>query len=171
MSYDSYRQARFPLRISTMKLDSIEIDRRVERFKSAAREAGLRLTHQRLAIFREIASRTDHPDAESIYHAVRPRVPDLSLDTVYRTLWLLYDRNLIATYGQLRETVHFDPNPDPHNHYICIRCGIIRDLDAPELTEMPIPPGIEVFGSVLAFRVELSGLCERCAHTGNRFAH
>ena len=148
-----------------MKIKSNEIERRVEHFKTKAHEAGVKLTQQRLEIFREIASRADHPDAESIYHAVQDRIPGVSLDTVYRTLWLLYDLNLIATYGQLRETIHFDPNPAPHHHYICVRCGIIRDLAAPELDEFPLPPEAATFGRVLAMRVELTGLCESCAHT------
>jgi len=148
--------------VFVVKIDSNEIERRIERFKSTAREAGIKLTQQRLEIFREVASRADHPDAETIFHAVHDRIPSVSLDTVYRTLWLLYDLNLIATYGQLRETVHFDPNPAPHHHYICVRCGIIRDLRASEFDEFPLQSAGE-FGSVLAFRVELSGLCEGCS--------
>ena len=149
-----------------MKLELSEIERRVEHFKSKAHEAGVKLTHQRLEIFREIASRLDHPDAESIYQSIRGRLPGVSLDTVYRTLWILYDLDLIATYGQTRETVHFDPNPAPHHHYICVRCGIIRDLAAPELDDFALPPAAAVYGSVLAFRVELSGLCEGCSRAG-----
>ena len=149
-----------------MKVEATEIDRRVEYFKSKAREAGVKLTHQRLEIFREIASRRDHPDAESIYKAIHARVPGVSLDTVYRTLWILYDLNLIATYGQLRETVHFDPNPAPHHHYICVRCGIIRDLWTAEFDDFQLPPAAEAYGSVLAMRVELAGLCEGCSRAG-----
>jgi len=146
-----------------MKVDSSEIERRVEHFKTKAHEAGVKLTQQRVEIFREIAARTDHPDAESVYQAIRHRMPSVSLETVQRTLWLLYDLNIIASYGQLRKTVHFDPNPAPHHHYICVRCGIIRDLAAPEFDEFPLPPAANALGSVLAFRVELSGLCEGCA--------
>ena len=102
-------------------------------------------------------------------------MPGVSLDTVYRTLWILYDLNLIATYGQLRETVHFDPNPEPHHHYICVRCGIIRDLASPELDEFQLPPAAAaagIYGSVLAMRVELAGLCEGCSRAGQmQLAH
>jgi Fur family transcriptional regulator, peroxide stress response regulator len=148
-----------------MKVESREIDRRVEHFKSKAHEAGLKLTQQRLEIFREIASRPDHPDAESIYQAIRLRLPGVSLDTVYRTLWILYDLNLIATFGQPRESVHFDPNPAPHHHYICVRCGIIRDLATPELDDIELPPAA-IYGSVIAMRIELSGLCGGCSRAG-----
>ena len=149
-----------------MKVEASEIERRVEHFKSKAHEAGIKLTHQRLEIFREIASRLDHPDAESIYHSIRERMPGVSLETVNRTLWILYDLNLIATYGHPRQPVHFDPNPAPHHHYICVRCGIIRDLATPEFDEFALTQGASVYGSVLAFRVELSGLCEGCSRAG-----
>jgi Fur family transcriptional regulator, peroxide stress response regulator len=152
-----------------MKVDLSEINRRVEHFKSKAHQAGVKLTHQRLEIFREIASHLDHPDAETIHQALQHRIPGVSLDTVYRTLWILYDLNLIATYGQLRETVHFDPNPEPHHHYICVRCGIIRDLTTPEFDDFQLPPSASAYGSVLAFRVELSGLCEGCARTNRTY--
>jgi Fur family peroxide stress response transcriptional regulator len=152
-----------------MKEEASEVERRLEHFKTKAHEAGVKLTHQRVEIFREIASRRDHPDAEELYHSVRRRMPDVSLDTVYRTLWILYDLNLIATYGQLRETVHFDPNPDPHHHYICVRCGIIRDLATSEFDDFPLTPASSAYGSVLALRVELSGLCEGCARGSKGF--
>jgi len=69
-----------------MKAEPSEIERRVEHFKSKVHEAGIKLTHQRLEIFREIASRLDHPDAESVHDAIRERMPGVSLDTVRRTL-------------------------------------------------------------------------------------
>ncbi|MBK6766537.1 MAG: transcriptional repressor [bacterium] len=50
------------------------------------RDSGLKLTHQRMEVFMDVAARTDHPDAASVYERVKPRVPTISLDTVYRTL-------------------------------------------------------------------------------------
>ena len=60
--------------------------RRVEQLALALRDSGLRLTHQRLEIVRVIAADRTHPDVETVYEAVRKRVPTISLDTVYRTL-------------------------------------------------------------------------------------
>jgi Fur family transcriptional regulator, peroxide stress response regulator len=64
-----------------------------------ARNSGVRLTDQRLEIFREVAASLDHPDAEAVFRAVQPRVPTVSLDTVYRTLWLLTDLGIVTTLG------------------------------------------------------------------------
>ena len=58
----------------------------IERCKEVLKAAGVRVTHQRLEIFREVASSTAHPDAETVFRGVRDRLPTVSLDTVYRTL-------------------------------------------------------------------------------------
>jgi Fur family transcriptional regulator, peroxide stress response regulator len=80
-----------------MGVDRGELDRRLERFREAARRAGVRLTHQRLEIFRELASSIEHPAAEAVFRAVQARISMVSLDTVYRTLWMLEDLGLITT--------------------------------------------------------------------------
>src|ERR1035437_2998022 len=46
------------------KIEDSEVERRIERFKAAAKDAGVKLTHQRLEVFRELASSAEHPDAE-----------------------------------------------------------------------------------------------------------
>jgi Fur family peroxide stress response transcriptional regulator len=140
-----------------------EVERRVERFEENARTAGIKLTHQRLEIFREVASSVDHPSAEAVLKALRPRMPTLSLDTVYRTLWLLSDLGLVSTLGPRRDVVRFDPNTTPHHHYVCARCGLTRDFESEELNGLRIPKSVETFGSIEATRVEVVGVCSRCA--------
>ena len=69
-----------------MKIGKREIEQRMERFEEVCRNSGMKLTHQRMEIFREVAQTGDHPDAEKVYQGVRKRMPTISLDTVYRTL-------------------------------------------------------------------------------------
>ncbi len=139
-----------------------EVELRVEHFKDAVRKAGVKLTHQRLEIFREVAASVDHPSADSLYEALRPRLPVLSLDTVYRTLWLLHDLGLVSTLGPRRESVRFDANPLPHHHYICTRCGLARDFESSELNMLHIPDLVTEFGSINATHVEVHGVCKGC---------
>ena len=58
----------------------------MQRVSRGIRDAGLRLTHQRLEIFRVVAGDKTHPDVETVCEAVRVRVPTISLETVYRAL-------------------------------------------------------------------------------------
>lgn len=146
-----------------MKMMPEEIDRRLEQFQAAARDAGVKVTHQRLEIFREVASNVDHPSAEAILRAIKPRMPTVSLDTVYRTLWLLVDLGLVTTLGPRRDSVRFDANPAHHHHYVCVSCGLVRDFESAELNAVPIPEGVKGFGRVVGTHVEVRGVCEQCA--------
>ena len=145
-----------------MKVDKAELARRVERFKAAVRKAGLKLTHQRLEIFRVVAASVDHPTAEAVHKALRRRLPTLSQDTVYRTLWLLSDLGLVATLRPKRESMRFDANLAHHHHYICVRCGLARDFESTELDALSIPRTVSDFGSINTTHVEVRGICSRC---------
>lgn len=134
----------------------------MDRFRGTLRRAGVKLTRQRLEIFREVAGAGDHPDAETVYRGVRKRVPAVSLDTVYRTLWLLLDLGLIATLGHPRERVRFDGNAEPHHHFVCTRCGRAHDFHSEELSQLRIPDAVRALGRVEKTQVEIRGLCARC---------
>jgi Fur family peroxide stress response transcriptional regulator len=145
-----------------MKTGGGEVGRRLDQFRAACRKAGVKLTHQRLEIFREIAASTEHPDAETVFRGVRARIPTVSLDTVYRTLWLLDGLGLITTLGPRRESVRFDPNLEHHHHYVCVQCGLAKDFESAELNVLTIPASVKKFGSVMATHVEVRGLCGDC---------
>jgi Fur family peroxide stress response transcriptional regulator len=146
-----------------VKVDSVKVNRRLDQFKAAAKEAGVKLTHQRLEIFREVAASLEHPDAETVFRAVQARMPTVSLDTVYRTLWMLNDLGLITTLGPRRESVRFDANTEHHHHYVCVRCGLARDFESAALNALRIPDAVKDFGSVVATHVEVRGICDSCA--------
>ena len=145
-----------------MRTRAVDVDHRLEHLKTASRRAGVKLTHQRLEIFREVARSVEHPDAEAVFRGVRRRMPTVSLDTVYRTLWLLNDLGLITTLGPRRESVRFDANLQQHHHYVCVRCGLTRDLESADLNALRVPEAVKGFGSVVATHVEVRGICERC---------
>ena len=137
-------------------------ERRLEHLKTVAREAGLKITHQRLEIFRELAGTAEHPDAETIFRAVQQRMPTVSLDTVYRTLWMLHDLGLVTTLGPQRYGVRFDANLDRHHHFSCVRCGLVRDFESEELDGLRVPDSVKRLGSVVDSHVEVRGLCAAC---------
>lgn len=137
-------------------------EKRFEHLRAAAREAGVKLTHQRLQIFLELAGTEAHPDAETIFRAVRQRVPTVSLDTVYRTLWTLHGLGLVKTLGPQRHGVRFDANLDRHHHYVCVRCGLARDFESESLNALRVPDAVKRLGSVVDAHVEVRGLCAGC---------
>jgi Fur family peroxide stress response transcriptional regulator len=140
----------------------------MELFKANLRRSGVKLTHQRLEIFRELAGSGDHPDAEAIFTGVRRRIPTISLDTVYRTLWLLLDLGLITTLGPSRDRTRFDANMKAHHHFVCSRCGTTRDFYSDEFDRLKIPDGAQKLGRVEKMQVEVQGVCSRCAREKTR---
>lgn len=140
-----------------------DVERRVEELKAALRRAGIKQTNQRLAIYREVLARHDHPDAESVHAAVRRRLPAVSLDTVYRTLWTLTDLGLLSTLGPRQARARFDANVAPHHHFVCVDCGLVRDFESPTLDALRLPDEVAAFGEALATHVEVRGRCRACA--------
>ena len=115
-----------------------------------------------------MASSLEHPDAESVFRAVRKRMPTVSIDTVYRTLWMLNDLGLVTTLGPRRESVRFDANLDHHHHYVCVRCGLARDFESAELDALGVPDAVRALGRVVETQVEVRGVCSRCAATEDK---
>lgn len=138
-------------------------DGRLEHIKATVRAAGIKLTHQRLEIFKEISGRADHPDVEQVFRAVQVRVPTVSQDTVYRTLWMLQDLGLATTLGPRGDGVRFEANLHPHHHYVCVRCGLVRDFQSADLNALPVPDSVKQLGSVVDAHVEVHGICAKCA--------
>ena len=150
-----------------MELDTKELQKRMRHLKEGLRRSGMKLTHQRLEIFREVAKSGDHPDAEAIYNGVRARVPTVSLDTVYRTLWMLLDLGLVTTIGASRERVRFDANIRPQHHFVCIKCGKTQDFYSEEFDRLSAPTSVKALGSVEKTQVELRGVCLQCSKKTN----
>lgn len=131
-------------------------------FAEALKADGLRMTHQRLEVIRELASATHHPDADALFRSVRERVPTISRDTVYRTLSTLASRGLIeriASPGGAR----FDPDVSMHHHFACVRCGRILDLGTEDLGSLDIPADLPDVAEVTSVRLEIKGVCAECA--------
>ena len=148
-----------------MSNNSNELKDRLEQFKEICKEKGLKLTHQRMEIFSEVAKSTEHPDVETIYKGVRKRIPSVSLDTVYRTLWLFMDLGLITTLGQPRERQRFDANIKAHHHFVCTKCGTTKDFYSKEFDSLPVPETVKELGDVNTTYVELRGLCSKCTES------
>jgi len=144
-------------------IDTRNVKDRMDAFVNACRRNGLRLTHQRLEIYRELAVAKDHPSAEMIYTRVRRRMPTISLDTVYRTLASLEVHQLIARVGAATSSARFESNPHPHDHFLCVQCGEIRDVFAAESQRAALIQAVPENYRVHSSHVELRGLCPNCA--------
>lgn len=94
-------------------------------------------------------------------------MPTISLDTVYRTLWLFIDLGLVKTLGQREERARFDANLTRHHHYRCVKCGMIRDFESAELNDLSLPASVNRFGDIVSTQIEVQGVCTRCVRDAN----
>lgn len=132
-----------------------------EEVRSLFRAKKVPLTHQRLAVYEELAGRRDHPSAESLYESLKKQYPSLSLATVYKTLQTLHDMGMVSRVDSPTAQARYDAIVETHHHAVCTSCGRIEDLFDPRLDALPAPKaaGFKVQGHSVHFH----GLCARCA--------
>ena len=123
-------------------------------------KAGMRLTRQRLAIFRELRGRYDHPDVETLFRAVKQRIPQISLFTVYRTMNALETAGMVWRVATFKGHARYDGNVETHAHFLCETCGKIDDVEG-DAGRVGVLAGMS--GTVRRVEVMLSGECAACA--------
>jgi len=132
------------------------------RFEEICRDRGLRVTHQRMEIFKELTKAKEHPTAEYVFNKVRRRLSMISLDTVYRTLSTFEEHGLIKRVHLVDNTARFDINLDKHHHLVCTRCNKIEDFYWEDFDSLKLPPALQAWGDVDSRHVEVRGLCSGC---------
>ena len=126
----------------------------MERKRSRKREAILDCLRQ-----------TDvHPSAEWVYRRLKPRIPDLSLATVYRNLALFKQEGLICSLGVVQGLERFAGDTSPHVHFICTGCGRILDLPGLQLPAELASQAVQITGGqVTGASLRFHGVCRHCA--------
>ena len=89
----------------------------------------VRSSHQRDEILRYLRSERAHRSATEIYDAVREKIPNISLGTVYRNLGQLVEIGAIITVETDDKFVYYDGYVKPHTHFVCKGCKKIYDFE------------------------------------------
>ena len=87
-----------------------------------------RYSKKRDAILELIRSTYTHPSAQWIYEELKPKIPDLSLGTVYRNIGSFLMEGSVASVGVINGEERFDGITEPHAHCVCTCCGMVCDL-------------------------------------------
>ena len=147
---------------SSAKVDNSTVEGRISSFTDKCRQAGLKVTPQRLEIFKALVTSDEHPTAEVVCTQVRKTMPHISLDTVNRTLLTLSEIGaafIVEGTGQARR---FDANFDAHQHFRCIKCRRIIDFYHEPFNEVMVPDQLSDRYEVLRKTVYFEGYCDRC---------
>ena len=122
---------------------------------------GCRITRQRKAILKYLASTDSHPSARQVFQEARKDYPGLSLATVYNTLETLVRVGLIKVMDFQTADNRLETNLLPHINLICTMCGKIQDFE--EGLPVHLDKVKERLGfEVQDFRMEYYGVCAKC---------
>ena len=141
-----------------------------EKFKEMLKEKGLKVTNQRLLVLEVLADHRDkHMTAEDIYELVSADYPEIGLATVYRTLQLLWDIQLVDRLnlddGCVRyEIGHLLKGDARHNHHhlICRACNKVIPFGDDLLDDLERHIEDATGFHVLDHELKFYGLCREC---------
>jgi Fur family peroxide stress response transcriptional regulator len=141
----------------------IEPKIRLESMLKKLREHQFRITPQRIAILKVLASTSEHPTVERIYAQVKSDFPTTSLATVYKTVTLLKELDEVLELGFPEGSNRYDGNnPYPHPHVICLKCKKIVDPDLSGLADMTRELKKETGFKIINHRLDFFGICPGC---------
>jgi Fur family transcriptional regulator, peroxide stress response regulator len=131
-------------------------------FVQNCRRNGLKITPQRMAVYKTLVESKEHPSAEMVWGNVRRLFPGISLDTVNRTLLTLADIGsafIVEGSGDVRR---YDGELDNHQHFKCIKCKKVFDFHYEPFDDIKMPASITAKFKILRKTVYLEGICEAC---------
>jgi len=88
-----------------------------------------RTTRQLSAVLEAVRAERDHPTAQAVYKRVRRQIPAISRGTVYRNLRKLEVQQQVRSFRLADGPVLYDGVVVDHDHFVCERCGEVRDLE------------------------------------------
>jgi len=132
------------------------------------KQKGLKTTNQRVLVFKALESCPGkHFTAEELYDVIKVDYPEIGLATVYRTIQLFLELNLIDKInlddGFVRyEIVDNNNLKHHHHHFICVECGKVYSFEEDLLEDFEAHVE-KAFGfKILNHEVKLYGLCKVC---------
>ena len=120
-------------------------------------EAGLKMTGQRKIILRVLDEAEDHPAVETVYDRARALDPSISMATVYRTLNLLDELNLVVRHEFNENFARYETNTDHHHHLIDVESGAVIEFQNEEIEQMKQRIAHDLGYDLVECRLELYG--------------
>jgi Fur family peroxide stress response transcriptional regulator len=126
------------------------------------REKKLKLTPQRIAVYKFLQSTKEHPSAETIYKALQPEYPTMSLATVYKALKTLVDVSLVQELNVGEGNFRYDSNASPHPHIQCLDCGRVDDVEGITFSDLNDKVKNYTDYDIIDNKVYFYGICKCC---------
>ncbi len=129
------------------------------------RQRGLRVTAQRAAVLRAVASEP-HATADAVAATVRAEMGSVSLQTVYDALGALGEAGLVRRIQPAGSPARFEARTgDNHHHVICRVCGRTADVDCAVGFAPCLTAGDDLGYEIDEAEVVYWGVCPGCRTT------
>lgn len=138
-----------------------DINKHIDFLARNCQKLGLKLTNQRMEIYKELLLSNDHPSAETLHKRLLKKLPALSVDTVYRTLATFCEYGLALKLPTAESQAHFEIQTTPHHHVICNVCRDITNLHD-VIQDDTLSRKLSDWGQMLSQHVVVYGICQNC---------
>jgi len=120
-------------------------------------DAGLKMTGQRRVILKVLGQAEDHPSVEDVYERARLLDESISIATVYRTLGLLDELELVIRHEFQEGYARYEVNSDHHHHLVDLETGQVIEFQNQELEKLKEKIARDLGYDLVDHRLELYG--------------
>ena len=135
-----------------------------EIFKKYLNKKNLKFTHERQSILKEIFLTHNHFDIESLYERLKTKGKNISRATIYRTIPLLIESNLINKAIRYKDRIYYEHiyGHKSHSHFICINCGKIIEFENDEKDKIIKKIKRKYNFKIVESKLIIKGYCKNC---------
>jgi Fur family ferric uptake transcriptional regulator len=129
------------------------------RIEKLCNERGLKMTDQRRVIARVLSDATDHPDVEQVYRRATAIDPRISISTVYRTVKLFEEANILDRHDFRDGRARYEEVPEHHHdHLIDVQSGRVIEFNNEEIEKLQHAVAEKLGYRLIGHRLELYGV-------------
>ena len=129
---------------------------------SATSTPRVRHSDTRDRILEYLRSTKAHPSAETIYNALKPTMPTLSLKTVYTNLNFFEEHGQAIRVANVNGVERYDANCEDHVHFVCDECGAVIDIMDADIKKAKKACQVGQ-AKIKSIQIVLHGTCENCS--------
>ncbi len=128
------------------------------RLEKLCLDRGLKMTDQRRVIARVLSDAHDHPDVEQVYRRATEIDPHISISTVYRTVRLFEEANILERHDFGNGRARYEEIPESHHdHLIDIQSGRVIEFSNERIEQLQREVARELGFELVDHRLELYG--------------
>lgn len=120
-------------------------------------ESGLKMTGQRRTILEVLQEAHDHPSVDAIFERAKCRDASISIATVYRTLSLLDEMDIVIRQDFKENFSRYDINTDHHHHLIDLDSGDVIEFQNQEIEDLKKKIAADLGYDLVECKLELYG--------------